>query len=117
MTRDDGGTDGQPPLACTSSGDLILERAGQLRRLAAQALLESRRTTTGLWLRFDATREVEAALREFVQWERACCPFLDFVLRTDPDEICLDVHAPREASPILDLLAAVIDTRRYGTRS
>jgi len=111
MARDDGGM-ANLPLACSSSGDLIAEQAGQLRRLAAQALLESRRTTTGLRLRFTASREVEAGLREFVGWERGCCPFLDFVLRTGPEEICVDVHAPREASPILDLLAAVIDTKR-----
>jgi len=99
------------PLACTSSGDLIVEQAKKLRRLAAHALLDNHRTTTGLHLRFHATSEVEQGLQEFVRWERGCCPFLDFAIRTGPGEICLEVHAPPEASPILDLLAAVTDNR------
>jgi hypothetical protein len=99
------------PLGCSSSNEMILQRAEHLRRLARQALLESRRTTTGAQFRFTASPRVESELREFVQWENGCCPFLDFTINTGLNEILVDVRAPQEANAILDLLVALTDTQ------
>lgn len=45
-----------------------------------------------------------SALYEFVQRERACCPFFEFDVTEDRAELCLTITGPPEASPLLDLL-------------
>jgi len=94
-------------LLCASDTADILERASGLRRLAAQALVEAQRTTTGARFRFRASPDAERALREFVRWEARCCPFLKFRLDSQADEIRMDVEAPARAGTILDLLVAI----------
>jgi hypothetical protein len=98
------------PFVCSSSDDVILQRVGRLHRVTSQAVLESRRTTTGARFRFTALPQFESELREFVRWENGCCPFLDFTIHTDPGEIRVDVRAPYEANAILDLLVVLMDS-------
>ena len=94
-------------LVCTGDTAAILQRAGQLRRLAGQALIESRRTPTGARFGFRASPAVEAGVGEFIRWEADCCPFLDFSVDAEAGEIRIDVRAPSEAEAVLDLLMAV----------
>jgi hypothetical protein len=97
-------------LVCSSDAASIIEQASQLRRLAGQALIESRRTPSGARFRFRASPAVEAEVRKFVRWEANCCPFLDFSV--DAGEIRIDVKAPSEAEAVLDLLVAVTQAPR-----
>jgi hypothetical protein len=94
-------------LLCASDTADVLERASELRRLTAHALVEAQRTTTGARFRFRASPDAERALREFVGWEARCCPFLTFRLDVQADEIRMDVEAPAGAGTLLDLLVAV----------
>jgi Zn2+/Cd2+-exporting ATPase len=96
--------------ACSSQAAEVLEQAARLRRLADQALIDSQRTSSGAQLRLRHSPEVEAGVREFIQWEASCCPFLDFSVDTGNSEIRIDVHAPGDAGAILDLLVAVTST-------
>jgi Zn2+/Cd2+-exporting ATPase len=93
--------------ACSAEAAEVLERASRLRRLASQALIDSRRTPAGAQFRLRNTPEVEMGVQEFVQWEADCCPFLDFSVDATSGEIRIDVHAPSEADAVLDLLVAV----------
>lgn len=93
--------------ACSSEAAEVLQRASQLRRLAGQALIDSRRTPSWARIRLRTSPEVEAAVQEFVQWEAKCCPFLEFSIDVGRREVRIDVHAPRDAEEVLDLLVAV----------
>jgi hypothetical protein len=99
-------------LVCSSDAASIIEQASQLRRLAGQALIEGRGTPTGARFRFRASPAVEAKIRRFVRWEANCCPFLDFSVDADADEVRIDVKAPSEAEAVLDLLVAVTEAPR-----
>jgi hypothetical protein len=122
MARDDGRM-ASIPLACSSSGDLILSGPGSSAALLPRpcSRANARRSVSGFASK--ATHEVQLGLREFARWESGCCPFLDFTIRTAPDEdtICVDVSAPQvsrdtwrppRGSAILDLLVALTDSRR-----
>jgi len=56
-------------------------------------------------LRFRAADGVEGSLRALVAAERECCPFLDFELASEEDELVLRIAGPPQALPILDAFA------------
>lgn len=92
------------PLMCSTGADQIIQNVGLFRRIAASALIDRTRTATGARFRFNASDEVEAAVREFVAWENRCCSFLRFALEQAGGEIRLEVDGPEDAWLVLDLL-------------
>ena len=55
--------------------------------------------------RYRRAPEVEAKLRELIVLEAECCPFLDFELAEEGDEVVLKVSGPPEAAGVVDLFS------------
>lgn len=89
---------------CSRSGDELIEIGQTLRSAVADGVIERERTADGLQLRIRRSPDTEAALREFIQREKECCPFFEFDLTERPAELSLQVVGPSEASTLLDLL-------------
>ena len=92
----------RPPIACTLAPGDYQERLAWISRLAREALRGSERRDLALELRY--APEAAARVREMVRREQACCAFLTFDLRENPEEITLAVRAPEEAREALDTL-------------
>ena len=89
-------------LACTLDPALVRERVEDWKRAVAEA--RSRETLPlGIRLRFAADHPA-GQLAALAQAERACCPFFDFAITIDDEGIALDVAAPAEARPLVDIL-------------
>lgn len=93
-----------PAFTCSRSGDELIEIGQTLRSAVADGLIERERTTNGLGLRIRRTPDTEAALHEFIQREKECCPFFEFNVTEQPAELSLEIIGPPKASPLLDLL-------------
>jgi hypothetical protein len=90
------------PIACTLDNVAYRDRVAAWEALSKRARLSGLRTGAGVELRYRRDPEVEQALRELIELERLCCPFLEFQLERDRDEIVLRIVAPGEALPVLD---------------
>jgi hypothetical protein len=93
------------PIACSLGPDELAGRAQEWRELAQRALIEADRTEAAAVQRYRRKPGVEAKLRELVALEAECCPFLDFALTQDGDEIVLTVGGPAEAARVIDLFS------------
>lgn len=95
------------PLACKlSSAELRRHREGLLPGLVARA--EKRITLKdGYRWHFAAGADLLADITSVIQAERRCCPFLRFVVATEPDmgPVSLEVTGPPGARDFLDQLA------------
>jgi hypothetical protein len=100
------------PLICSRSGAQVVEIAQLLLAVVSQALIECEQLPDGIRLRLRASDETEAALREYVTREKACCPFLALSVERCGGELLLEVHGPAEAGPILALLSQLAGRAR-----
>ena len=100
------------PLICSRSGAQVVEIAQLLLAVVSRALIEREQLPDGIRLRLRASDETEAALREYVTREKACCPFLDLSVERRGGELLLEVHGPAEAGPILALLSQLASRRQ-----
>jgi hypothetical protein len=102
------------PIVCdmTSAPDTGPERMMEYRWLFAQALLGRERTGEGIRLRFRAGDGVEAWVRDLAAREKACCPFFDFTVSTERDEVHWDATVIDDdiARDILEELYTLPDT-------
>src|SRR4051794_19566475 len=87
--------------ACTLTPVQYRSRNAELSALAARALRSRVPTDAGERLTFDATGDVEHALRAAVAAEAFCCPFLTMELERRDDQLVLDISSPTEARPII----------------
>ncbi len=91
-----------PPIACTLSGDQVVDRIAEWQAAAAAASGRER-TAAGTRLRFD--RDVDlSGLAALVAAEQGCCSFFTFTLTIGADAVWLDVAAPPDARPMIDTL-------------
>jgi hypothetical protein len=90
------------PIACSLSPGDRIGREAEFRHLATSDLLARERTDSGIRLRFGPSEETRALVLELVSKEKECCPFFDFSLGSEADELLLDVSAPDDARPVLD---------------
>ena len=101
------------PIVCdlTSAPDTGPERLKEYQRLFTQALVGRERTGDGIRLRFRAGHGVEAWIRDLAAREKACCPFFDFTITTDGDEVRWDATVVDDdlARAILDEFYALAD--------
>ena len=80
------------PIACdlTEAPDTAEERFAEYGRLFSQALVGRERVTGGIRFRLRADDGLEGWVRDLAAREKACCPFFDFRIGTDGDEIHWD---------------------------
>jgi hypothetical protein len=90
------------PIACTLAPGDFNGRLAWIAELTRDALREHRRDDLVLQLTYAS----EAAHRvcELVRREQACCAFLTFDLREEPDHVRLSITAPEEARAAVDTL-------------
>jgi hypothetical protein len=106
------------PIACdmTSAPDTAFERMLEYRRLFARALVNRERTADGIRFRFRADTGVEAWVRDLAAREKACCPFFNFAITTDGDEVHWDAGVVDDdiARAVLDEFYLLPDTAADG---
>lgn len=94
-------------LACTLDPDLVRERVDDWKQAVAEARAVDN-LPGGARLRFAASHPADR-LAALAQAEHECCPFFSFVVTVDGDGVTLDVAAPAEARPLVDILLGVED--------
>jgi len=90
------------PIACTLAGRDLQDRLALIAALTRDALRGYERADLTLTLRY----AIEAAPRvqEVVRKERDCCPFLNFEIHEQADEIWLTINVPEEVRKNIDTL-------------
>ncbi|MGH3647596.1 MAG: hypothetical protein ACRDTM_10530 [Micromonosporaceae bacterium] len=101
------------PIVCdmTTAPDTPQERMNEYRRLFAQALVGREHTAEGIRFRFRAGDGIEAWVHDLAAREKACCPFYDYSISTDSDEVHWDATVVDDdlARDILDEFYALPD--------
>ncbi len=95
-------TDKSPAIACSLGAGDFRERSAWIHDLARNHLRRSQRTPLALHLTY--APHAAPQVRELVEKEQACCSFLRFDLREEPDAIRLTITAPEEAREAADTL-------------
>jgi hypothetical protein len=83
------------PIVCTLGAGDYQTRINWISALTQRALRSYRREDLVLHLSY--IQEARENVRELVQKEQACCPFLTFELREGADDIEVSITAPEEA--------------------
>ncbi|WP_247509941.1 tetratricopeptide repeat protein [Bradyrhizobium sp. 157] len=91
-----------PPIACTLAPGAYKDRMAWIGALTRDALRSHERRDLVLDLRY--APEARDRVRELVRNEQACCSFLSFDLREEPNEIRLTITAPETARDAADTL-------------
>ena len=84
-----------PHIACTLTGGNFKARMAWINALTRECLPSHERHDLTLDLRY--APGARDRVGEMVRKERECCPFLNFDLRDDKDEVRLTITAPEEA--------------------
>lgn len=90
------------PIACTLAPGAYKDRIAWIAALNRDALRRREHSDLTLDLRY--APQARTRVREMVRNEQACCSFLSFQLREDPDEIRLTITAPENARGAADAL-------------
>jgi len=102
------------PIVCdmTAAPDTGPERMMEYQRLFAQALIGRERTAEGIRFRLRADDGIEAWVRDLAAREKSCCPFFEYGITTDVDEVRWDVSVIDDeiARAILDEFYNLPDT-------
>jgi hypothetical protein len=88
-----GARRGLLPVACTLTGDELVEQSRRWRALYERAGLDRVETNEGIQLRFRGDAAVEEELRALVAVERRCCRWARWEVETGDDSVRLDVTA------------------------
>lgn len=91
-----------PPIACTLAPGEFKNRLAWISALTRDALRSHARRDLVLDLSY--APEARNRVSEMVRNEQACCPFLNFDLREEPDQIRLVITAPEAAREAADML-------------
>ena len=80
------------PIVCDMSNapDTPEERLAEYRQLFATALVSRERTPTRIRFRFAADAGVLEHVQALAAKEKQCCPFFDFAVAVDGDEVVWD---------------------------
>lgn len=89
-------------LTCSLGPLELRARRREMEALAHRALIEVERRPDRALIRYRADAGVGEALAHLVRRERACCPFLDLRVVTQPGAVVVEVSAPPEAQAALD---------------
>jgi hypothetical protein len=96
----------EQPLACTLPADEAERQARQTRTTLGAAVLSREEIEGGLRLRLPGDDATEAAVREVIEAESRCCPFLTMAAEPRNGALELTVTGPPEAKPMIELLFA-----------
>jgi hypothetical protein len=99
------------PIACSLSAADYRARLASIAAVGARALISvevDRDGASGV-LRFRDEPEIRAALREVVDGEAECCPFLDLRLTERGGGLELSIGGPPEAWPVVEDLLGTFD--------
>ena len=92
----------QQPFACTLTAGDLRDRWAWIATLNRDALRGYDQADLTLRLRY-APQAVQQ-VRELMCQERACCAFLTFEMREEPNAVTLTIKAPEEARSMVDAL-------------
>lgn len=97
------------PIACNLSDPEFRERRAALLQTFQGAVLETKELDAGYAYRFPSDAKWITDLADFITFERACCPFLEFKLRLEPaaGPIWLELTGPAGTKDFLNSLFAV----------
>lgn len=99
-------TDADLPLACSLDAERSRARGERWQRLFERALLERESIRDGVRVRFHSSDAVNDELHELVALERECCPFLELRMRSEGQQIVLEIRGDERAQPVIELFAA-----------
>jgi hypothetical protein len=85
--------DREPPIACSLPRAALADRRAAWERLGERALRDRRPTAGGMRLTYAAVGETEAELRELAALEGECCPFADWRVTVENEQVVLEVTA------------------------
>ncbi|HEV3000022.1 MAG TPA: hypothetical protein VGW75_04710 [Solirubrobacteraceae bacterium] len=94
------------PIACSLNASEFAARREETAAIARAALRGREPIDGGERLRFAGGEDLAGQIREIVDAEAECCPFLTLDLRRDGEALELDVTGPPEAQPIIAELFA-----------
>jgi hypothetical protein len=92
----------EPPIACTLAPDRMRGRLAFIDALIADALLDQQPMADGVRFRFRDEPDAEWRVRELVDLETQCCPFLRFEIARAGNSIVLDITGPADARPVIE---------------
>ena len=90
------------PIACALTGGDFEDRRAWIQELTRDALRGYERAGPSLTLRYAS--HARQRVQELVRKEQACCSFLSFHIREQPDELWLTINAPEEAQTTVNAL-------------
>ncbi|MHB8514453.1 MAG: hypothetical protein ACYC9X_00455 [Dehalococcoidia bacterium] len=99
-------------LACDFTIARDLAQSGFRERLAASIIGPVRQLEDGVEMTFAA--EASGLVREYIDVESRCCPFLDLSARTDGGTVVLTVTGRAEAREFIRNIFATADADRGG---
>lgn len=73
-------------VACALTDAQLRERRAEVRKELASATVETRELPEGYVMRFSPAPALVERLARFVEFERACCPFLTFTLEVQANQ-------------------------------
>jgi hypothetical protein len=95
----------QQPIVCTLTADDLRDRLAWIATLNRYALRGYDRADLTLRLRY--APQAAQPVQELVRQEQACCAFLAFEMREEPDAVTLTIKAPEAARSTVDALFEV----------
>jgi len=81
------------PVACTLTSPGLAAQSERWEQLATRAMTGRAETAHGLRLFFRPEPGAEEELRALVAVENECCPWADWTVETNDEQIVLDVHS------------------------
>jgi MerR family transcriptional regulator, copper efflux regulator len=92
------------PIACSLTASEQADRSEEFATVLQRGLLGREEIPGGVRLHFRRSTGLREDLVELTEREKECCPFFDFRIDASDEEVVLEVIAPEEARPIVDLL-------------
>ena len=98
--------DNSLPIACTLSDADFRQRREELLKTVAAAVVKKQELANGFAYSFPTEAKWISELAQLITFERECCPFLQFALRTDPGSgpIWLELTGPEGTKEFLKSL-------------
>jgi hypothetical protein len=90
------------PLACSLTAGDQADRRLEFGSILGRGLLSREDTPRGIRLRFRMSPGLRQDLDDLTRREKECCPFFDFRIEANKDELELEVSGPPEARPLVE---------------
>jgi hypothetical protein len=97
-------------IACTLPINEAKGRLGALQALVGDRLAGVERDRKRLRIRIarDGDTDLDADATEWAEAEKRCCAFLGFAIESQPDHVTLEIAAPPNAGPALDVVEFMV---------